>query len=222
MRKIIICCCCLLLMAQSSIAQKIIFDRNHFNIVNENGAVRAAAENTHHNYLSTINNRLSDISLNVSSVIMVQTLIKNSLTEVNQVLKNGIALRQIGQIGTEIIQESNLMLQTASDAPYLLLFAEDVAQQVKNRGLRLVNEVSSFVLKEGENVLMDYEKRDALLRKIILELRVMRALVYSIQRSMYWAKANGVLKTANPYQNFINRDARLVDDIFFKYNTHKQ
>lgn len=218
----IILCCCLLLTTLNSIAQRLVFDRNHFNIVNENGAVRAATENTHNNYLSSINNRLSDINLNVSSVIMVQTLIHNSLTEVNQALRSGIALRQIGQLSNEIIYESNLMIKTASDAPYLLLFAEDVARQMKNRGIRLVNEVSVFVLKEGENLLMDYEKRDALLRKIILELRVMRALVYSMQRSMHWAKINGVLKTVNPYKHFINQDTRLVDDILFKYNIIKQ
>lgn len=218
----IIICSCLLLAALNSAAQKVVFDRNHFNIVNENGAVRSAAENTHQNYLSSINNKLSDINLNISSVIMVQTLIHNSLTEVNQALRSGIALRQIGEIGNEIIYESNLMIQTAASEPYLLLFAEDVARQMKNRGIRLVNDVSSFVLKEGENVLMDYEKRDALLRKIILELRVMRALVYSMQRSMYWAKVNGILKTANPYKNFINQDTRLVNDILFKYNLLKQ
>lgn len=212
----------LLLAALNSSAQKVVFDRNHFNIVNENGAVRSAAENTHQNYLSSINNKLSDINLNVSSVVMVQALIHASLTEVNQALRSGIALRQIGEISNEIIYESNKMIQTAASDPHLLLFAEDVARQTKNRGLRLVGEVSSFVLKNGENVLMDYEKRDALLRKILLELRVMRTLVYSMQRAIYWAKVNGILKTVNPYKNFINQDTRLVDDIIFKYQIIKQ
>lgn len=218
----IIICSCLLLGTLNSAAQKVVFDRNHFNIVNENGSVRSVAENTHQNYLSSINNKLSDINLNISSVIMVQTLIFNSLTQVNQALRNGIALRQIGEISTEIIYESKRMIQTAATEPYLLLFAEDVARQMKNRGIRLINDVSAFVLKEGENVLMDYEKRDALLRKIILELRVMRALVYSMQRSMYWAKVNGILKTVNPYKNFINQDTRLVNDILFRYDIIKQ
>lgn len=211
-----------MLFALNGSAQRVVFDRNHFNIVNENGAVRSAAENTHQNYLSSINNKLSDINLNISSVVLVQTLIFNSLTQVNQALRSGIALRQIGEIGNEIISESNSMIQTAASEPYLLLFAEDVATQTKNRGIRLVSEVSSFVLKNGENVLMDYEKRDALLRKIILELRVMRTLVYSMQRAMYWAKVNGILKTVNPYRNFINQDRRLVDDILFKYEIIKQ
>lgn len=202
-----------LVFTLSSQAQRIVFDVNHFIIVNENGAIRMAAENTHNNYLNTINKRLDDINLNVSSVVMVQTLIRNSLTQVNQALKSGIALIQIGNISNEIIIESNAMINTASSEPHLLLFVEDVARQMKSRGINLVSEVSSFVLKEGNNILMDYEKRDALLRKIILELKVMRALCYSMSRSMYWAKANGVLKTANPYRDFINQDSRKADEI---------
>ena len=203
-------------------SQTIIFDPGHFAIVNENGAVRLAAENTHNNYLNTISNRLDDINLNISSVVMVQTLIHNSLTQVNQALKSGIAAAQVAHISAEIIRESNAMIVMAGTEPYLLLFAEDVARQMKTRGINLVSEVSAFVLKEGSNVLMDYQKRDALLRKVILELKVMRALCYSMGRSMYWAKMNGVLKTANPYRDFINQDIRLAGDIIRNYQLLKE
>lgn len=208
--------------AVSTKAQTIVFDPGHFAIVNQNGAVRLAAENTHNNYLNTIRNRLDDINLNISSVVMVQSLIHNSLTQVNQALKSGIAATQVFQISSEIVRESNAMIAIASSEPYLLLFAEDVARQMKSRGINLVSEVSAFVLKGGSNVLMDYEKRDALLRKVILELKVMRALCYSMGRSMYWAKMNGVLKTANPYRDFINQDSRMADDIIRSYQLLKE
>lgn len=221
MDRLCIICFLLIIVTGNSQAQRIVFDRNHFNIVNENGGVRMAAENTHNNYLNTINRRLDDINLNVSSVLMVQTLIHNSLTQVNQALKNGIALIQIGQISNEIISESNAMINMAVSQPHLLLFAEDVSRQMKSRGINLVSEVSAFVLKEGNNILMDYEKRDVLLRKIILELKVMRALCYSMTRSMYWAKVNGVLKTANPYRNFINQDTRKADEIIRNFKLLK-
>lgn len=219
---ILIAALLLLITVRGLRAQSVVFDPGHFAIVNENGAVRLAAENTHNIYLNTIRSRLDDINVNVSSVVLVQTLIHNSLTQVNQALKSGIAAAQIFQISSEIVQESNAMIAIASSEPYLLLFAEDVARQMKSRGINLVSEVSAFVLKEGSKVLMDYEKRDALLRKIILELKVMRALCYSMGRSMYWAKVNGVLKTANPYRNFVNQDTRMADDIIRSYQLLKQ
>lgn len=199
----------------------IVYDAKHLAIVGENAAVRSAAEVTHNSYLNTIKNRLDDINLNVSSVVMVQDMIHSSLTQVDRALRSGLTVRQIGQISADIIRECNLMVETAKGAPHLLLFAEDVARQMKNRGVNLVSEVSDFVIKEGQNVLMDYEKREALLRKIVLELRVMRALTFSMHRSMYWAKFNGIFRTLNPYRDFINRDKRLVDDIIYKFNLLK-
>jgi len=203
-------------------AQTLIFDRNHFNIVNENGAFRLTAENTHNQYLDTIKSRLSDINLNVSTVVLVQTLVQRSLNQVDQALKSGMAVVQVGQISTEIIQQSNGMIEMAGSDPWLLLFAEDASRQMKNRGIRLVQEVADFVLKEGNYVLMDYEKRDALMRKIILELRVMRALCFSMRQSMYWAKVNGALNSANPYRNFVSQDMRLAQDIMRNYSILKK
>src|SRR5690606_37755075 len=191
-------------------------------IVDKNHALRSAAEITHNSYLNTIKDRLDDINLNVSSVVMVQDMIHRALTEVDGALRTGLTVRQIGRISADIIRECNGMVQTAKNAPHLLLFAEDVARQMKSRGVNLASEVSDFVLREGQNVLMDYEKRDALLRRIVLELRLMRALAYSMHRSMYWAKFNGIFRTLNPYGQFINQDKRLVDDIIYKINTLKQ
>jgi hypothetical protein len=145
-------------------------------------------------------------------------MIKSSLTKVDETLKSGLSLAQIERISREIIAESDEMIETAPSDPSLLLFAQDIAKQLKGRGIRLVNEVSDFILREGDNVLMDYEKRDALLRKVILELQVMRAGAYSISRSMYWARQNGIWKTASPFRDFVNRDSRLIDDIIF--NAH--
>nr|WP_226904948.1 hypothetical protein [Pedobacter schmidteae] len=195
--------------------QRLIFDRRHFTAVNENGAMRLAAENTHNNYLSTIKQRLDDINLNVSSIVLVQNIMHGALVEVNQVLKSGIMARQVGRLVTEIVSESNSMLEMVRSDPHLLFFAEDVARQLKSRGLNLVAEVSDFVLREGENVLMDFDKRDLLLKKVILELQVMRALLYSMHRSMYWAKQAGLLRSLNPYQGFINQDRRMVDELLF-------
>src|SRR5690606_40138236 len=83
----------------------IIYDSKHLAIVGQNAAVRSAAEITHNSYLNTIKERLDDINLNVSSVVMVQNMIHRSLTEVDQALRTGLTVRQIGQIGAEIIHE---------------------------------------------------------------------------------------------------------------------
>ncbi|MEJ2881055.1 hypothetical protein [Pedobacter sp. GR22-6] len=203
----------LLVFSGAAFAQRVVFDRRHFNSVNENGAMRLSAENTHNAYLSTIMQRLDDINLNVSSVLLVQQIIHASLSEVNQALKTGIMARQVGSLVAEIVSESNELLALVRDDPHLLLFAEEVARPLKGRGVNLAAEVSGFVLREGSNVLMDFDRRDLLLKKVILELQVMRSLVFSMSRSMYWAKQAGLLRSLNPYQSFLNQDKRKADEL---------
>ncbi|CDT00879.1 conserved hypothetical protein [Sphingobacterium sp. PM2-P1-29] len=214
-----------ILFAKISMGQSyvtIIFDSKHLATVNENGAVRLASESLHNQMLKKVNKNIDDINLNLSSLVLVQNVVHKSLTEVNEVLRTGKSVRQISTLIGEIIKQSNSMIDIAKDEPWLLLIAEGTANQLKQRGINLVSEVSEFVLKEGENVLMDYEKRDFLLRKIMLELKVMRALIYSMEKSMYWAKINGILKTVNPFKDFINRDVRLGDEIIMNFKSLKK
>lgn len=197
-------------------AQTVIFDAQHFAIVNENGLTREAAESTHQNSLDRIKQDLDNINLNVSSVVLLQDMIHQALMTVDGTLKDGLAVKQVAEIISDITTQCSQITELAKGDPVLLLFAQQNAEQMKTRGVNLVSEVSSFILKEGDNVLMDYEKRDFLLRKVILDLQVMRALSYSIYKTMYFAKLNGVIKSADPFQSFINQDTHLADQLMLQ------
>jgi hypothetical protein len=79
--------------------------------------------------------------------------------------------------------------------------------------LALVNDVSGFVLKEGDNVLADYNARDQLLRKVTQELQLLDSLAYGAWRAMYWAKERGIIASVNPYASWINKDKSFVNQI---------
>ncbi|TCD07692.1 hypothetical protein EZ449_14245 [Pedobacter frigidisoli] len=215
----------LLLLLSSCIqlhAQRVVIDRKHLAIVNENGAVRLSSEMAHTAQLKGIGERLADIKLNLGAVALSEEMIYRSLSEVNQGLRDALIVRDIGQIAAGIFSQSEQILALARDHPQLLLFAEESCRQLKSRGMRLVSEVGELALKEQYGLLLDQQKRDALLKKISLELKVIRALLYSISKTMYWAKVNGLLKSANPYGGFINTDRRLAEQILSNYKTLKR
>jgi len=209
-------------LATQALAQRIVFDRRHFSIVNENNAVRLSAELAHQSDLREITTQFKQIQLNLAGVILTEQLIYACLTQVENGLKSAQALRGIGELSAEIIAESNAVLDAARSSPALLLFAQGTCTQLRDRGLRLVQQVSAVVIKEGENLLMDYASRDQLLKKISLELKTIRALLYSIKKCMYWAKVNGMLKTVNPYKGFINTDKRMVENLLLNLKTLKR
>lgn len=194
-------------------AQRIVYDKKHFQAVNENAIARQAAELSHNQYLEKIDQNLQTINLNVGSVVTAQAIIYDGLSNVNSALKNGRAVLQMGSIIADLISYSNQMLAMARSEPYLLLFAEDFGNQMKVRSTRLVTDVSGFILKEGGNVLTDYNNRDQLLRKVTQELQLLCSLAYGAWKAMYWAKQRGVLRSLNPFQDFIVKDRQYVESI---------
>lgn len=218
---LLLICLCTLKPGYTQGYVTIIIDAKHLAIVNENGAVRLASEVKHNDMLGSIQKNIDEINLNLSAMQLTKKMVHRSLSQVNGIQKTGRSVKHVSRLITEITHQSAGMLDEAKSEPWLLLFAEGAARQLKDRGINLASEVSAFVLKEGANVLMDYSKRDQLLRKVILELKVIRALLYSMRRSMYYAKINGVLQSANPFKDFINKDRRLVDQILQDYKILK-
>ncbi|TCC98782.1 hypothetical protein [Pedobacter hiemivivus] len=194
-------------------AQRIVHDRKHLQAVAENAVVRQAAEFSHTQYLEKIDQNLQNINLNIGSVVIAQNMIYNGLANVNSALKNGIAVRDMGLIISDLISYSRQMLEMAKGEPYLLLFAEDFGQQMKARSARLVTDVSASILKEGNNMLADYNSRDQLLRTVTQELQLLSSLIYGAWKAMFWAKQRGIFRSINPFEAWISNDRIYVEDI---------
>ena len=196
-------------------AQVYVFDPQHFGAVVGNGAVRSTAEETHNQYLGKINNDIDNVNANVSSVVLAQTIIYNGLANVNSALKDGLAVKNMAVVIDDMISYLNQCLALAKTQPYPLLFAQNIEQEMQQRAIALVSDVSGYVLKSGSNVLADYNSRDQLLRKVTQQLQIMDSLAYGAWRAMYWAKERGIIASLNPYAAWINKDVNLSNQIIF-------
>jgi hypothetical protein len=200
----------LLLISKMAIAQEIVIDPQHCASVIANGAVRGAAESTHEEYLGKINNNVNSLNTNMGSVVLAQTIIYNALSNVNSALKNGLEVKNIAVIVADMTTYINQALDLAKGQPYLLLFAGNIADQMRLRSIALVSDVSGYVLKEGSNVLADYNARDQLMRKVTQQLQILDSLAYGAWKAMYWAKERGAIASLDPFANYINRDKMFV------------
>jgi hypothetical protein len=194
-------------------AQQYVIDPQYLASVEANQAVRMSAEQTHNQYLGKINNNLDNLNTNVGSVVLAQTIIYNGLADVNSALKDGLEVKYMATITGDMISYLEQALALAKAQPYLLLFANGIANEMKNRAVMLVSDVSGFVLKEGSNVLADYNARDQLLRKVTMQLQILNSLAYGAWRAMYWASQQGLLASINPWQAYINKDKFFVRQI---------
>lgn len=197
----------------SASAQQYVLDEKYLVSVEANQAVRMGAEQTHDQYLSKINNNIEDLNTNVGSVVLAQTIIYNGLSNVNSALKDGLEVKYMTNITADMLNYLQQALTLAKSQPYLILFATNIAGEMKLRAVGMVTEVSNYVLKSGNNVLADYNGRDQLLKKITTTLQILDGLAYGAWRAMYWAKERGVIASINPWQDYINKDKYFVQEI---------
>jgi len=197
----------------SAYGQQYVFDPQYFASVEANQAVRSAAEGTHDQYLGKIKTNIEDVNTNVGSVVLAQTIIYNGLANVNSALKDGLEVKYMGTISADMISYLQQALALARSQPYLILFATNIADEMKLRAVGMVGEVSAYVLKSGDNVLADYNSRDQLLKKITTTLQILDGLAYGAWRAMYWAKERGIIASVNPWENYINQDKNFVQQI---------
>jgi hypothetical protein len=193
--------------------QEYVIDPKYLESVEANQAVRMSAEQTHNQYLGKINNNIDGINTNVGSLVLAQTIIYNGLANVNSALKDGLAVKNMAVITADMIGYLKQCLALAKAQPYLLLFASGIENEMQQRSAALVTDVSAYVLKEGSNVLADYNSRDQLLKKVTQQLQILDALAYGAWRAMFWAKERGILASVNPWQNYINKDKFFVQQI---------
>lgn len=210
-------CCC---HAQTYV--EIVYDPQYSASVAENAAVLSAAEALHNNYLGKINNDLNNINANVGSVVLAQNIIYNGLANVNSALKNGLAVKNMAVIVADINNYLGQCVAMARAEPYLLLFATNFESSIRVRALALVTDVSGYVLKEGSNILADYNGRDQLMRTVSQQLQIIDGLAYGAWRAMYWAKQRGMIASLNPYAGWINKDKNFVEQIIANATYLKQ
>jgi hypothetical protein len=203
-------------------AQEYVVDPQVCTSVITNGAVRSAAENTHQQYLGKINDDLNDINNDVGSVVLAQTMIYNALSNVNSALKDGLAIKNMTVTIADMTAYLSQAVTLAKGEPYLLLFASNIGDEMRQRSMALITDVSSYILKQGSNVLADYNARDELLHKVTQQLQILDALAYGAWKAMFWAKERGIIASLDPFAAYISKDKQFVLQIITNAKYLKQ
>jgi hypothetical protein len=170
--------------------------------------------------LNRTNDNLSLISkgqLAVTGQLLVvndlQDRIYQGLTQVAAAMNNLVSVKEIGEIGLDIVGDIEKTVELAKSDPVLLLFAEQGAREFKVRAVSLGTEVGTFVLKGGKGNLMDAGERSKLLNNIANQMRILRGTAYGMHRAMYWAKMKGLFAALNPWAGWINMDVQIANQV---------
>jgi hypothetical protein len=190
-------------------------------IITHAGVMNSGLDNTK-SKLTLIEKGQAAVTSQLVIVNDMQNKIYKGLSEVSSVLTNLSTIKEIGDIGLDIFNDTEKALELAKSSPQLLLFAQENANDFKTRATSLALEVNNFALKGGANNLMDSGERSKFINHVATELRIMRGLAYGMERAMYWAKMKGFWKAVNPWQNYTDIDKRIATDVVSKSATLKR
>lgn len=177
--------------------------------------------NTTNEKLTLIERGQLAVTGNLTVVNSMQEKIYKGLSEVSSVLTNLSNVKEIARIANGISSDVDDIMKLANENPAFLLFAEQNATLFQQRATALALEVSNFALRGGADNLMDAGDRSKIINTILDELVILRSYTYGMYRSMYFARLNGFLRSANPFQGYIESDVAIVDDIVKNRETLK-
>ncbi|MGY3055522.1 hypothetical protein ACVWYG_003743 [Pedobacter sp. UYEF25] len=152
----------------------------------------------------------------------MQDRIYRGLSEVSTIVNNLTSVKEIADIGIDIVGDVEKTVLLAKENPALLIFAEQGAREFKVRATSLAIEVQSFVLKGGKDNLMDAGERSKLINHISSQMRILRGTAYGMHRAMYWARMRGIFAALNPWSEWQNMDVKIANDVITKAKYLKQ
>ncbi|WP_158829072.1 hypothetical protein [Mucilaginibacter lacusdianchii] len=204
---------CFLHLSFPALAQELVVDPTVSGAIAAHAGVINGQLNTTNNKLDLIQRGQLAVGSQLAVVSNLQNRIYNGLSQVAAVLNNLTTIKEIADCGSDILKDVEGAVKLAASDPVLLLFAQQGARDFETRATLLAADVSAFVLKGGSANLMDSGERGKLLNHIAQEMRILRGIAYGMNRSMYWARMNGVLRSLNPWAAWQSQDVRIANDV---------
>lgn len=147
-----------------------------------------------------------------------QKKIYNGLLYVSSTVNNAYQVYEAAKIVASIYDLERKMLEEAKKNPLALIFALKYQKEMVIRAIEYYNQIQNLILKTGdEKLLMDAGERTLLLNQVLQNLRVIESFAVSSYYKVRYAVMNGMIKTLNPFGNFVNRDAQIVKDILNRW-----
>lgn len=194
-------------------AQELVVDPVTSGAMLANSAIINSQLTNTNNKLTAIQTAQLAVTGQLTVVNDMQNKIYKGLSQVASVINNLYSIKDIAESGSDIVSDVEQAVKIARSNPVLLLFAQKGAQDFEQRAVALATDVSAYVLKGGNDNLMDSSERGKLLNHIVTEMHVLRGIAYGMQRAMYWAQLRGIWASLNPWSTWQNEDVRIANDV---------
>ena len=179
-----------------------------------------AGNATENNKMSSIENLKDKINKTqiATTVVLgeidkVQNKIYNGLSKVSSAVSDLYKIKYCYNSLQNIIKYEAMMLQEAKKNPIALGWAYKNQKYMYERALLAYSNIAGYILKSGNQALMDAGQRTQLIYNIHSELQVIEAYAIGSYFAVKRVVQVGVIQSLNPFKGYIDTDRRAVQDI---------
>lgn len=198
-------------------SQQIVINDKLLSQITLNHGVRLGSEQAFLDSYEKQKELYDDVNNKITQIIAIQEYIYQQLKNVNSALKQSKKLIYLYEYLGKIVTNSNKILDLSAQHPeYSVLISKyyiDIGKQV----MKLQQEVTSDILNENKDFLMDAMDREMLIDKIFIRVRNINGNILYINLRLENAKKIPYVYQVSVLRNYINIDKAIVGDIITKY-----
>lgn len=198
-------------------SQQIVINDKLLAQITVNHGVRLASEQAFLDSYEKQRELYDDINKKTTQIIAIQEYIYQQLKNVNSALSQSKKLIYLYQYLGKIVTNSNKMLGLTTSHPEYAVLVSRYYVEIGKQTLKLKQEITTDILHEDKDYLMDAMDREMLIEKIFTRVRNINGNILYIIMRLENAKKIPYLYQVPVLRNYINIDRAIVGDIIQKY-----
>lgn len=186
--------------------------------VTANQAARVTSEKLYQNSYEKQRKSYDDIKEKVTQVVVIKNHIYNQLRNVNSALKQGKQLEAIYYDFSKLLTNMGKMLQLSAQKPEYTVLITNYYSKLYLHATNSYENISSSVLNEENDYLMDSYDRQKILSKIQHEIKIMNGWTVHIINFLRNAEKKPYFRHIGVLNGWYNQDRAMIQNIINNYN----
>ncbi len=153
------------------------------------------------------------INRDMTKVLAVHNFIYKNLSNVNEALKQGKKLKYLWSYVKEISENGKKLAKISVKKPQYAILRAEVLYKLLQESWDLSTEVSTVILRENKDFLIDPYDREILIEKMLDKARMINGYILYLIHTLETANRIAYLEQIPVLGDYVSLDRHIVEDI---------
>ncbi len=140
-----------------------------------------------------------------------QKKIFNGLTTVKQNVQNAWQIYECYTLLKQLYTNESRMISEGSSDPLAYALVAKAQTELVNKGITYYGQISTLLVQENSDMIMDAGERLSLMNKILADIRTLDNIAYQCYLKVHFTVINGLWKGLLGTSKIVNQDAQLMN-----------